>query len=225
MSTANQRVVDHYDSVYLTRDCFNQDNRPYRAFITALVRKAGIPLGSRVLDAGSGQGYLSRYLSDCGLNVWCSDISEAGLRSLDRYDSVFRGKRIVADMLSPPFDAGFDLVFQRSCSLFNTAQPGKSAEVVERLADCVKVGGVLCVVYNTNLSGRGDVWFNHTLATFRSAFATSRLSDVQIYALNKVDTVAFGSYSFNPVMTLVNVVLSKFVHRSFEIVVLARRCA
>jgi SAM-dependent methyltransferase len=223
MCNPNQQVREHYESLYLTRDCFGQDNRVYRAFIAALVGKTGIPLGSRVLDAGCGQGYLSRYLSGCGMNVWCSDLSEAGLRSLDRYDSVFHGKRIMADMVRPPFEGAFDLVFQRSCSLFNKSHSASHTAVVDGLADCVKVGGVICVVYNSDLSGRGDAWFNHTLKTFRGAFATRRVSDVEIYALNKVDCMAFGRYSFNRIVTLVNLALSMLTRRSFEIVVLAKR--
>src|SRR5262245_16188495 len=117
MSAEKRQLVDHYQSIYLTRDVFGQDTRLYRAFVAALVGKIGLCSGARALDAGCGQGYLSRYLLDAGLDVCCSDLSATGLRSLERYGSSFLGKRIVADILRPPFKDSFDLVFQRSCSL------------------------------------------------------------------------------------------------------------
>jgi SAM-dependent methyltransferase len=225
MRTNPPRVSDHYNALYLKADCFGQTGPRYRRFIAALVAKSGLEAGAKVLDVGCGQGYLSQYLAECGLNVWCSDISEAGLRSLDRCPALFRHKRILANLLRPPFYDVFDFVFQRSCSLLNGPAAPSHIDVVERLIDCAKVGGTICVVYNSNLSGRRGVWFDHTLTSFRSAFATVRLTDVRFYVLNKIDCIALGRHSFNSIVTLVNVGLSKFTHRSFEIVVLAKRCA
>jgi SAM-dependent methyltransferase len=220
---ARRRLIAHYDAVYATGDYFGQESRLYRAFMHALVQKGAVRRGSRLLDAGCGQGHLSRFLAECGLRVWCTDLSSAGLRSLDRYDGVFRGKRVVADLMHPAFASEFDVVFQRSCSLLNGPETSSHSAVVERLTDCARVGGLLCVVYNSNLSGRGDTWFNHTVKTLRGAFGSARLSNVKIYVVNKLDCLFLGRYSFNQPLTFLNILLSKFTIRGFEIVVFARR--
>jgi SAM-dependent methyltransferase len=218
-----RRLSAHYESVYRTNDFFGQDNALYRAFVAAIVKKSGVPPQARALDAGCGQGYLSTYLADCGLNVWCSDLSAAGLKSLDRNGQVFRSRRVVGDILHPPFQPAFDLVFQRSCSLFKNG-PDECREVVDRLRDCAKPGAVVCIVVNSDMTGRGDSWFNHTLETFRNAFGAARLSELQIYAVNKIDCLLLGQYSFCEPVTRLNVLLSSFTTRSFELVALARRC-
>jgi len=223
---ARRRIAAHYDAVYSTGDDVGQDDsRLYRSFVRALVRKAALPEGARLLDVGCGRGHLSRFLAECGLRVWCTDLSIIGLKSLDRYAGVFQGKRVVADLMHPAFDSAFDVIFQRSCSLFNSPEAVGQLDVVERLADCARVNGVLCVVYNSDLSGYEDawLWFNHTAQTFRAAFASARLSNVKIYVVNKLDCMVLGRYSFSQPMTLMNLVLAKFTRRGFEIVVFARR--
>jgi SAM-dependent methyltransferase len=215
----------HYDSVYLARDFFGHENRLYRALIRAIVDKAAVPPGARVLDAGCGQGYLARFLTACGMTVHCADISAVGLRSMERYGDLFRDRRVVADVMRPPFRDAFDLVFQRSCSLLNHRRPSDHAAVVDRLTDCVKIGGLLCLVYNSNLTGRGDTWINHPRRALRRACATSRLAALKVYAVNKLDCLLLGRSSFSPALTLVNEGLARLSGRSCEIVVFARRTA
>jgi SAM-dependent methyltransferase len=216
-------LIEHYERFYQTTDAFGHDNTRYRSFIRALVQKTGLGPGASALDAGCGQGYLSKYLADCGLKVWCADLSPVGLRSLERYGNAFRGRRVVADVLRPPFRATFDLVFQRSCSVLNTPDETMCATVVERLTDCAKVGGLICIVYNSNLRGTGDVWFNHTPETFWSALKSDRLIEPQVFVLNKVECEALGLWGFNGPVTWVNTALSRLTQRSFEIVAMARR--
>ena len=115
-----QKIRDHYDSVYTADDFFGHQTSLYRKFITALVRKIGIRRGSLILDVGCGQGYISYYLLCCGMNVFCTDISMVGLYSLGRFHTLFLGKRVLADILHPPFKQSADVVFSRSCSLLNT---------------------------------------------------------------------------------------------------------
>jgi 2-polyprenyl-6-hydroxyphenyl methylase/3-demethylubiquinone-9 3-methyltransferase len=46
-----------------------------------LRRLAGLPAGARILDAGCGNGYISRRLSDAGWAVTGIDVSESGIRA------------------------------------------------------------------------------------------------------------------------------------------------
>jgi SAM-dependent methyltransferase len=220
---ATPDVAKHYDTAYETQDFFRQDNRWYRAFIVAIAAQSRISVGAKVLDAGCGQGYLSRHLAACGMDVWCADISAVALKSLDRHDSLFKGKRILADLRCPPFHSAFDMVFLRSCSLLNETNESVRTEVIHHLTDCVKPGGVICVAYNSNLSGRGSHWLNHTRDTFRRSFNTSRLTNVQIYVVNKLDCLVLGRYSFNRAFTFVNTLLSRLTGKCCELVILARR--
>jgi SAM-dependent methyltransferase len=223
MAAYRQETAEYYDSVYRKADFFGHENRLYRALVRAIVDRAHLPRGARVLDAGCGQGYLSRFLVDSGMNVWCCDLSLVGLQSLDRYRSMFAGRRVVADVTSPPFRDAFDFVFLRSCSLFNDRDGWIHSTVVDRLTDCVKVGGLVCLVYNSNLSGNGSTFINHPLQTFRQACATSRLRDVEVYAVNKVDCVVFGRRCFSRVMTRANVVAARLSGKCCEIVAWGRR--
>jgi len=219
---SRKRLAAHYESVYQNSDYFGQAGSLYRAFVSAIVGKSGVKVNARALDTACGQGYLSRYFAQHGLAVWCCDLSAAGLQSLNRYGALFKGKRVVGDALHPPFQPAFDLVFQRSCSLFKEG-PDACREVVARLVDCARPGASVCVVVNSNLRGTGTAWFEHTPDTFREAFASPHLEDVAIYVVNKVDCLLLGRYSFCRPVTAVNILMSKFVNRSFEIVAFARR--
>jgi len=223
VSPSPRSVAEYYDAAYRKSDFFGHENRLYRALVEAIVKGTRLAQGSSVLDAGCGQGYLSRVFVDCGMNVRCCDLSVVGLQSLNRYEAVFRNRRIVADVMHPPFRGTFDFVFLRSCSLFNHRDGGFHANVVDRLIDCARVGGAVCIVYNSDLSGGGAAWINHPLNTFSAACATRRLQDVEIYAVNKVDCAVFGKYCFSRAVTRANVIAARLSGNCCEIVAWGRR--
>jgi hypothetical protein len=129
----------------------------------------------------------------------------------------------MADMLQPPFLGAFDLAFQRSCSLWNSHSARLHREMVERLTDCVRVGGIICVVYNSNLRTSGDHWLNHTPEVIARAFVTPRIRDVDGYVVNKIDSILLGRHGFSRPVTLANVILAKMFCRSLEVCVFATR--
>lgn len=215
----------HYDSAYKQNDYFGHKTKLYRAFISALIRKIGISPGSVVLDVACGQGYLSYYLLSTDMNVFCTDISITGLRSLDRYDKLFESKKVVSDVFFTPFKNIFDLVFVRSCSLHNDffQQRNVSHDFIDKLIDCIRPGGIACIIYNSNLTGKGKIWYNPTLKCFADSVKTSRLCDVNFYAVNKIDSLIFGKYSFNFFVTKLNVFLAKKFHKNCELIAIGRK--
>ena len=215
----------HYDSAYKKKDYFAQQTVLYRSFIVGLIKKTGISPNSLVLDVACGQGYLSYYLLSSGMNVFCTDISITGLQSLNRYDKLFESKRVVSDVFFTPFKKTFDLVFVRSCSLHNDffQQHKVSHDVINSLIDCIRLGGIACIIYNSNLTGKGNIWFNPTLECFADSVRTSRLCDVQFYVVNKIDSLVFGRYSFNSFMTKINVFLAKIFHKNCELIAIGRK--
>jgi SAM-dependent methyltransferase len=223
VSARRNSVSEHYDTVYSARDFFGQDNVLYRALVRGIISRAGVRPGSRVLDAGCGQGYLARFLAARDVDVWCFDLSMVGLRSLERYGSLFSGRRILGDVMAPPFNGSFDFVFQRSCSLLNDRKVSQRIDVLNRLIDCAKIGGVVCVVYNSTLSDDGEAWLNHSLHAFRDAFPARRIEQFELYAVNKMDCLLLGKYSFNRILTALNRMASRVSGKCCEIVAIGRR--
>jgi SAM-dependent methyltransferase len=215
----------HYDSAYKKKDYFGQQTILYRSFIIGLIKKIGIFPCSVVLDVACGQGYLSYYLLNAGMNVFCTDISISGLQSLDRYDKLFESKRVVSDIFFSPFKNIFDLVFVRSCSLHNDffQQRNVSHDFIDKLIDCIRPGGIACIIYNSNLTGKGNIWYNPTLKCFADSVKTSRLCEVNFYAVNKIDSLIFGRYSFNSFVTNLNVFLAKEFHKNCELISVGRK--
>jgi SAM-dependent methyltransferase len=215
----------HYDAVYKKNDYFGHQTILYRAFILGLVKKIGLSKNSFVLDAACGQGYLSYYLLCSGMNVFCTDISITGLRTLDRYDTLFEGKRVVSDILQPPFKNIFDLVLVRSCSLHNDffQQRKLLNDFINNIIDCVRPGGTACIIYNSKLTGKGNPWFNPTLECFAESVKNSRLCDVKFYAVNKIDSFLLGRYGFNSYVTNLNVFLAGIFHKNCEILAIGRK--
>lgn len=178
--------------------------------------------GSVVLDAGCGQGFFANLFMREGMVAYGTDISHVGIQSARQdYPSLARNF-FVSDLENPPISEKVDCVFVRSCSLHNTAGLGDGLGVTRKLLVPLRPRGVLLFAYNTNLSQAADGWANHNLADVRSHFHRCGMN-VQLYFINKLDTLLTGRYSFNKVFTAINAFTCKMTGLSGEVVVIFRK--
>lgn len=88
-----------------------------RAFADELVRDAGLPPGTFVLDLGAGNGALTRALADAGTRVRAVELDQAALRQLEtRFDGdprvdVVEGDATVLPLPDEPFAVVANLPF------------------------------------------------------------------------------------------------------------------
>jgi SAM-dependent methyltransferase len=121
--------------------------------------------GPEVLDAGAGQGSLSRKLAALGFVVTSTDASPAAVAVLrDR----FSGEVVQADVTSLPFaDESFDAAVLGE--VLEHVQDDRAA--LAQIARVLRPGGVLAlsVPANPKLYGRSDVWAGHVRRYTRPA--------------------------------------------------------
>ena len=104
----------------MTTSYFRYRQWLYRPFVKALINKANLRAGCRVLDVGCGQGFVSWLFADFGLKPVGVDISAEGIRSAERNYS-FSGARFeMGYVISLDCEGTYDCVFARGLSLYNT---------------------------------------------------------------------------------------------------------
>jgi SAM-dependent methyltransferase len=113
--------------------------------------------GPEVLDAGAGQGTLSRKLAELGFDVTSTDASPAAVEVLERRAA---GRTLIADLTSLPFDdASFDAAVLGEV-LEHIEDDGRALEEVARV---LRPQGILAlsVPANPRIFGPSDVWAGH----------------------------------------------------------------
>lgn len=109
----------------------------YRRFVADLA--ASLPAGARVLDVGTGPGYLPAYLARPrpDLDLWGVDFDHAMIRRALRRHGRPR-KWLVADALALPFPAG---VFDLAVATFSLHIWPRPAVGVQEMVRVLKPGG------------------------------------------------------------------------------------
>jgi SAM-dependent methyltransferase len=212
-----------YDEAYATENYFRHRQWLYRAYVRSLVGLAGLRPGASLLDVGCGQGLFSHLFAKEGLRVCGTDISAVGLKTAKRLygDSC---QWFATDVGAPATTKTFDGVFTRSCSLHNTTSAQHFATVNEQLLQLVRPGGVLLIAYNTSLAGSGGAWRHHRLEDLRRLLDDTHAS-MQLFFVNRIDTIVFGRFAFNRAFTRINQLLAERTALGGEAVALLRRHA
>ncbi len=196
-----------YDAAYRTANYFSHREWVYRPYIRSLIAATGLKRGSEILDAGCGQGFFARLFADEGMVVYATDLSLVGLQTAA---TQYGGKGVrffVSDLTRAATTHQFDGIFVRSCSLYNRPDLKECAAVTAGLLRMLKPDGLFIFAYNTNLSGASNGWRHHRLEDIRRCLG-SAAAPLDLYFINKIDTMLFGRYAFNRVVTQINRLVS-----------------
>ena len=167
------RIRGQYDAFYGSADIAHYSPRLTRRLLQVLFDHAKVPRTSRILDLGCGAGYYSAILRGLGFPVVGIDISETAIaKARGAHPGI---EFHVADALNlddalKPFDA----IFMMGCSLLNTPSLETIQSVVLRVAAQLNPGGVLLLVFGSDLTGHASAksdWINHGPENLRR-FAT-----------------------------------------------------
>jgi len=212
-----------YDRAYLKDNYFGHKYLLYRPFVRSLIAATGLKRGSEVLDAGCGQGFFSHLFAAEGMKVYGTDMSFVGLTAARRNFVSPSTRFFVSDVARIPSVHQFDCVFIRSCSLFNTDQIDRCVAPTSELLKNVKRDGMLIFVYNTNVSSASAGWRHHRLSEIRR-FLERSCGPIDLYFINKVDTLVLGHWAFNAALTRMNEFMSAHTGLGGEAVAVYRKC-
>jgi 2-polyprenyl-3-methyl-5-hydroxy-6-metoxy-1,4-benzoquinol methylase len=208
-SSQSSRLASDYDEKYRQKHYFKYREWLYRPFVRALVKKANLKAGCRLLDVGCGQGFFSWLFADFGLEPVGVDISVEAIRSAKR-DYGFSGAKFeTGDALSLQYQDRYDCVFARGLSLYNSRGFKQTRDVTDALLAYLKPGGVMIFDYATNLcpTRTSESWLYHTLSDAKQHF--SSYAGAEVYFSLRVDTLLFGSSAFRSPFTLLSVLISR----------------
>lgn len=221
MSTELQNV-QFYNDTYKRHNYFHYQKWLYEPYVCSLVRFCQLREGASLLDVGCGQGFFSYLFSRCGMNVQGIDISETGI---EKARQLYGGTGIsfnVCNVQTVTFPSLFDCIFVRSCSLYNSAVFATQTKVTEDLLRHLKPQGTLIFAYNSRFSHkRSSSWRYHSILDVRNHF--SGYPDAQIFFANKATTYIFRKHSFNPLLTKINVLVSRVSGIGGDIVCVLRK--
>lgn len=212
-SAAVDGKVNKYDDKYRLANYFRYRRWLYRPFVKALIKKADLTAGCRVLDVGCGQGFFSSLFSDLGLKPVGVDVSAEAIHSAKR-DYSFSGASFeIGDALSLGCKDPYDCVFARGLSLYNLKDLEGARDVTDVLLRYLNPGGVLIFDYYTNLNGRkkSESWIYHSLMDATRHF--SSYPGAEVYFSLRIEMLVFGSWALSFPFT----VLSAFISRSLGI--------
>ncbi len=196
MRTPPKLVKETYDAKYSTPNYFEDQLWLYRPFVKALIAKAKLKNGARVLDAGCGQGFFTNLFAENGLSAVGVDLSEVGISSAKRVYGSSGAEFEVGDILRLNKLDTFDCVFTRSCSLYNSDLFENDLRPTEALYSYLKTGGVLIFDYYTKLKPglHSPAWVLHSVERVHKHF--SRFLGAQIYFSTRLETIVLGGLSF-----------------------------
>ncbi len=211
-----------YDQKYKTPNYFRDRRWLYRPFVKALVRKARLGSGARLLDAGCGQGFFSALFAEYGIDTLGVDLSSIGIQLAKRTYKLLPVRFQVGDILQLPFEEKFDCVFTRSCSLYNTMDFSSNTAVTDKLIRYVRPGGLLIFDYYTRLSENAfaENWIYHSVAHVKKHFKKYR--STEIYFSLRFETWLLGRFTFSPSISYIASRLSHTIGIGGELVVFVR---
>ncbi len=214
--TSETRGSDFYNEAYKHENFFRHQTWLYGPYVSSLIGFSGLKEGSSVLDVGCGQGLFSYLFSMHGMKVHGIDLSETGIRAaLNKYGR-FGVTFSVGDIQTAVFPEQFDCVFVRSCSLYNTDAFRSQRAVTDSLLTPLKPGGTFIFAYNSNFSSkRGAQWRYHSLADAQQHFGG--YPGAEFFFLNPIATWALRRHSITPLLTRVNIFLSRVSRRGGEL--------
>lgn len=207
-----------YDSMYCKEDYFNNRKWINRIYVKNLIRKAGLPKKSTVLDVGCGQGHFSYLFNQNEMTVLGIDLCETGVLCAQKQ---YEGETLhfaVCDAFKLPASTEFDCIFTRSLSLYNTDCIEQIREITRRLMDHVTPDGLFIFSYNQNFSKKKkmDEWKVHSLRNMKLYF--SEYQNRKIYFSSKADGLLFGKWAFNPLFSQINICASRYFGLGGEMV-------
>ena len=210
--------ITGYDSYYRVANYFHYREWLYRPYIKAVVKRAKLSTGSRVLDAGCGQGFFTWLFGEEGMDVVGVDTSAQGIRSAQQQYNSTKVRFEIGDILLLPFRGEFDCVFTRSCSLYNVASLEESHYVTEALLSYLRPHGILIVDYYSRLGGAGGstTWIYHSLEGMKRHVSQYRGS--RVYFSTRLDTMLIGRFAFTQPVTFLNSALSRLIGVGGELV-------
>jgi 2-polyprenyl-3-methyl-5-hydroxy-6-metoxy-1,4-benzoquinol methylase len=212
-----------YDEKYRKTNYFRYREWLYRPFVRALVKKAALKKGFRVLDIGCGQGFFSLLFADLGLKPTGVDISAQGIRYAEEHfgDSGATFER--GDGLSLKYLGEFDCVFARALSLYNSKYFRLRHDITDALLAHLKPNGVLIFAYPTNLcpKKRSESWIYHSLSDAKTHF--SSYPGAKVYFTLRIETLLFGKWAFGVPFTLVCALISRSAGIGGELVAFVPR--
>ncbi len=212
-----------YDEKYQTRNYFRYRTWLYRPFVKALVGKAGLRRGGRLLDAGCGQGFFTWLFAERGLDAIGVDVSAAGLSYAREMYRSSGAKFELGDVLGLGWRNEFDCVFTRSCSLYNSQEFEKKHEVTDQLLNYLRPGGILIFDYYSRLGAKEQPqeWIYHSLASVQNHF--SRYPSAEVYFSLRMETMLLGRLAFSGQVSRVSAWLGYQMGVGGELVVLLRK--
>jgi SAM-dependent methyltransferase len=194
------RVAGAYDRYYARDNHFGYRQWLYRRYLRALVQRACVPAGARVLDAGCGQGFFTALFGAMGFDATGIDLSPAGIAAAERTHASEHVRFRVGDVLELAPGEHFDCVFTRSCSLYNDDRFVHLQSVTDALLRHVRPRGVLIFDYFSRLKPgrRARAWRYHDLDDLRRHFAGY---DAQTCFSLRIDAMLLGALAFTPPVT------------------------
>jgi SAM-dependent methyltransferase len=186
-----------YDEKYRSSNYFGYRVWLYRPFVNALVCKAGLRHGERLLDAGCGQGFFTQLFAERGLDAVGVDVSAAGLSSAAEMYRSSGAKFELGDVLELACRNEFDCVFTRSCSLYNSREFETKHDVTDQLLSYLRPGGILIFDYYSRLGAteQSQEWIYHSLASVQNHF--SRYPGAEVYFSLRMETMLLGRLAFS----------------------------
>jgi SAM-dependent methyltransferase len=215
-------IIKAYDAKYKTPNFFTDRSWLYRPFVKALISKAELRSGARLLDAGCGQGFFTALFAEQGIDSLGMDISSVGIEAAKSSCKFSSARFKVGDMLQLPIEEQFDCVFTRSCSLYNTTDFPYDTSVTDQLIRYLRPGGVLIFDYYSRLSenAKAEDWLYHSMAQVKEHF--SKYSNAQVYFSLRLEARLLGVFSFSPITSYIANVLSRTFGMGGELVVFVR---
>jgi len=202
-------ITKVYDAKYVKSNFFMDRRWLYGPFIKALCGHLRLARGQRVLDVGCGQGFFTALFAEQGMRATGVDISGVGIANASEAHGNSGARFEVGDARDLRFGAEFDLVYSRSCSLYNSPDFATDHALTDRLLQHVAPGGTLVIDYFTRLSPKAhaQTWRFHTLEDARQHFAPYPATRI-CYSM-RLECRLFGSRSFGPRLTRATTAISK----------------